>query len=204
MKNEKYWNEFYRDQNVSLESSKFAIFVDEYLNQISNLADKSILDIACGNGRDSKFFKKKGYNITGIDKFSIVHSSDFQFIKRDIFEMNSLNEFLFFYMRFFFHTLEEAELDNLLLFLSQKISNPNSLLFIETRSIRGIVDKEEKKETYFKSAVGDVHFRMLYSNKYLISKILRYFDIIYFYEGKNLSVYGEEDPYCQRLILKKM
>jgi hypothetical protein len=78
-----------------------------------------------------------------------------------------------FYLRFVVHALKEEEFDSLInniLKLKKKV-----LIFIETRSSRDITN-EEKSETFFKSSIGDKHFRLLYSKKYLDDKLSKYFN----------------------------
>ena len=58
-----YWNNFYGDKKKFGESS-FARFV---LKKIKNKKNFKIIDIGCGNGRDSFFFSKKKFNVTGVD-----------------------------------------------------------------------------------------------------------------------------------------
>jgi len=82
-----------------------------------------------------------------------------------------------------------------------KYMKENSYIFIETRSSRGIT-KEEKKETNFKSSIGDAHFRMLYSLKYLVKKFDA-FNIIYSRESSGLAPFRGDDPYIIRMILGK-
>ena len=58
----KYWNQFYKKESIRHEST-FARFT---LKKI-NIKKSRVLDIGCGNGRDSYFFNKKGFKVTGID-----------------------------------------------------------------------------------------------------------------------------------------
>ena len=51
-----YWNIFYKKKLIFKESS-FARFT---YNNIPKLKKRKIIDIGCGNGRDSFFFNKKG------------------------------------------------------------------------------------------------------------------------------------------------
>ena len=78
----------------------------------------------------------------------------------------------------------------------------NAYVFIETRSSKGVTD-EIKSETYFKSAVGKEHFRMLYSKDYLSKKLEKSFEIIYVEENTGFSALNGLDPVCIRYILKK-
>ena len=56
-----YWNKFYSNFSFSKESN-FAKFCLKYIKKNSDL-----LDIACGNGRDTFFFIKSGIKCQGID-----------------------------------------------------------------------------------------------------------------------------------------
>lgn len=61
-KNIKYWNNFYSNNGAVLYQSQFAAHI---LNEFSST--KKIIDIGCGNGRDSLFFASHGLNVLGID-----------------------------------------------------------------------------------------------------------------------------------------
>ena len=58
-----YWNSYY-NKKIKFKESSFARFVFKF---ISGSKKKKLIDIGCGNGRDSIFFSKKGYTVTGID-----------------------------------------------------------------------------------------------------------------------------------------
>ena len=57
-----YWNKFYKTKSITIEST-FAKFT---YKKIKNKKSK-LLDIGCGNGRDSYYFNRKGFIVTGID-----------------------------------------------------------------------------------------------------------------------------------------
>ena len=58
-----YWNEYYKSiASEELTPSKFAIDMAKHMEK-----GKHLLDLGCGNGRDSLFFLHKGMNVTGID-----------------------------------------------------------------------------------------------------------------------------------------
>ena len=58
-----YWDEYYKKDNAPLFPSPFAEYVADKLN-----TKKDILEIGCGNGRDSKYFSSKGHHVTGLDR----------------------------------------------------------------------------------------------------------------------------------------
>ena len=58
-----HWDEYYKKDKAPSFPSPFALYV---ANKLSTQQD--ILEIGCGNGRDSKFFSSKGHHVTGLDR----------------------------------------------------------------------------------------------------------------------------------------
>jgi hypothetical protein len=194
MINKEYWDNFYNKNKVTTIESNFAKYVLKYIND--NNIDGKLIDIACGNGRDSVFFHKNKVDTTGIDLSIEIDNSTFNFIKGNLLDFDYSGYDLF-YLRFVVHALKEEEFDS---FINKILKlKKRSLIFIETRSSRDITN-EEKSETFFKSSIGDKHFRLLYSKKYLDDKLSKSFNILESSEGK-YSKFGSDDPYCLRYIL---
>ncbi|MDA7520834.1 class I SAM-dependent methyltransferase [bacterium] len=198
-----YWNYFYKsDISKSLVGhSKFAEFAlmalkkTFYADSMSKVI--TLLDIGCGNGRDLYYLRENGIDAHGID----LNSCDNSIYITHGNALNISETYDVYYLRFFVHTLEESELDDLLdniLYLMHK----ESYIFIETRSSKTITDTE-KSETNFRSKIGEEHFRMLYSIDYLSDKIKKNFNINYSTEDKSLAPFRGEDPYVIRMILSK-
>lgn len=58
-----YWNTYYQKNLVEIQKpSDFTLFASSYMS-----TDAKIMDIGCGNGRDSLFFANKGLNVVGVD-----------------------------------------------------------------------------------------------------------------------------------------
>lgn len=197
METKEYWDEFYRKNLAPQNESNFAKEIIKYIKK-NKLSDLKLIDIACGNGRDTFFFAQNGIDSTGID-FSIKPQSESPiFIKENILTFDYSNYELI-YLRFIIHALKEDELNVLLTKLKQ--SKTDQYIFVETRSSKGI-SNESKTETFFKSSIGEEHFRMLYSESYLTKKLKNYFDILRVEEARGFSVYKNEDPYCIRYIMR--
>lgn len=63
-----YWNGYYRSGGVPELPSQFALFVAGELASGAVQPVAAILDIGCGNGRDSVFFAQLGHAIGGLDR----------------------------------------------------------------------------------------------------------------------------------------
>lgn len=192
-----YWDVFYYKEIPPQYPSTFSKYILSYIDD-----KNSLLDIGCGNGRDSLFFKENGFDVISIDnaksidflgdtnKFHVVDVIDTNF-KVDVY-----------YARFFIHVIKESMLNSFFENLSN-IMSKNSIFVFETRSTKGITELE-KKETNFKSSVGEKHFRMLYSKKYIKTKLIKYFDVIHLIEENNVAIHKEDNPYVIRGIVKKI
>ena len=58
-----HWDEYYKQDDIPSFPSPFAEYVAEKLS-----AQKTILEVGCGNGRDAKFFASQGHLVTGLDR----------------------------------------------------------------------------------------------------------------------------------------
>tara|TARA_R100001530_G_scaffold129823_2_gene100372 strand:- start:570 stop:1205 length:636 start_codon:yes stop_codon:yes gene_type:complete len=57
-----YWNSYYRESKAPTLPSQFAVHVADTLE-----AKKVILDLGCGNGRDSSYFCREGHTVLSLD-----------------------------------------------------------------------------------------------------------------------------------------
>lgn len=193
---ETYWDFFYKKDSPPQIPSTFSNFVLRYIDDKDTL-----LDIGCGNGRDSIFFVNNGFDVTSVDNSNSINflGNANNFYVMDVTDINFKKDV--YYARFFIHTITEEVLD---IFIEKLYSlmDENSVFVFETRSTKGIINKE-KEETYFKSSIGEEHFRMLYSKEYLENKLTKRFEIVYFEEKNNVAIHKEDNPYVLRGVVKK-
>ncbi|MBD3254516.1 MAG: methyltransferase domain-containing protein, partial [Candidatus Lokiarchaeota archaeon] len=63
MSEQEYWRTKWDNRNIE-EANNFA---KRSFSQIKNKKFKTLLDLGCGDGRDSLFFASKGLNVTSVD-----------------------------------------------------------------------------------------------------------------------------------------
>jgi SAM-dependent methyltransferase len=196
--NKEYWDNFYKSNKAPEKNTDFSYFVSDFLKKDNEI--RTLLDIGCGNGRDSEYFSSK-YEVTGIDLSPPIIESMVRYLKGNVTDMIK-DSYDVYYMRFLVHAITEMELDILLSNINKSMKD-GSYIFIETRSSKGISDCD-RLETNFKSSVGDPHFRLHYSLNYLKKKVESFgFIIVYEKEDKNLARFKEENPYVIRIVCKK-
>lgn len=196
-----YWNNYYKPKSKRFPNSDFSEFALDKIERMS-----SLIDIGCGDGRDSYFFSENKIATKGIDlsleaiNQNKKHSNHFlSFECLDLQNINEINEiFDYGYCRFIFHSINESVESTLLDWLSKHISKS---IFIETR----VFDKENINE-------NTNHYRRFFSESNFIIKIKEHnFKIDYSESSYNFSKYKKIykvkdltfDPLILRLIISK-
>lgn len=204
---QEYWNRFYRSSRLIEEPSSFARFVSARYSSPSDL-----IDIGCGNGRDSFYFESQGWRVTGIDSSAaaIAHcnltalslDSDCKFFQRDAGDRELVDLLearlrckarVFVYARFFLHSISEktqaAFLDGL-----EQLLAPGARVCLEYRTIEDANLLKVEEEHYRRYIhVSDIHAAMLG----------RRFDLEFIRIGHRMAVYGPEDPHVARMIFRR-
>jgi tellurite methyltransferase len=174
------WNNFYETFKED-KPSDFArtCFLINYF------AKGRIVDIGCGNGRDALYFKRKGFNVVGVDLVDLDLRLD-GFIK-GIDELIKTDEkFENAYCRFLLHSISERKENKLLKWIYENCK----YVFIEARSDKGVCPNDGKK-------------RRLINARRLINKMIDIgFKIEYFDEATGLSKYKGENPVLIRIKAK--
>ena len=203
-----YWDNYY-DNIKNFGESSFAKFTLKYLKRKQR--GKKIIDIGCGNGRDSFYFYKQNLNVVGIDisKRAIKKNSSYskpklKFINLDIGKKTIPGKFDFIYSRFFLHAINEKT-ENKLLNLVNKIKKKNTLLFLEYRNHKDLIFKNIKNKKHNQLIEFEKgHFRRIIYTEKFISKISKFFrgKMIYNKSARNLSIVQKDNPNLSRIIFK--
>lgn len=169
-----YWEEFYKSPHT-LEPSPFAIDC--------NFSGKKILDLGCGNGRDTLYFAKNN-EVIGIDKIASVGNNFSEETIEKFIEKEMRVDVL--YCRFLFHTINH-QLQGKILQWGKAYAGR---VYIECRSDKGTVPDYS-------------HYRRLINSDELIRECLdNNYKIEYFIEDTGLAKIETEDPVIIRLRLK--
>lgn len=200
-----YWIEYYRKDLAPREPSRFALDIIEKLEK-----GKSLLELGCGNGRDSIFFSRNGLNVTAIDQAENVIAelnqkyADIEFLADDFVESYLFlqREFDYIYSRFTLHTITKNE-QSKVLDRAYNCLKDGGLLFIEARStkdfIYGLGEKVGEHEFIYED-----HYRRFVDKAELEEELTsRGFKITMSEEGRGFAPLKDQDPILLRVIARK-
>jgi SAM-dependent methyltransferase len=206
MRNELYWDNYYTITRNDAPSS-FQEFV-----AAQGLQFARVVEIGCGNGRDSLGFGRRGYPVIGCDLSTNAigaatkrasserlpcryFASDVQHFSniQDAVDNFRASETVLFYSRFFLHSLPDDILEGLLANLSAS-ALPGDYVAFEFRTL---YDQDNKK-------VFGGHYRNYIDPEFVRNKLLEGgFGITLWQHGNGLAQYKDENPYVCRIIARK-
>ena len=199
--NIEYWQSVYSTSKVPTFPSQFSVFVQSWLGT----TDANIIEVGCGNGRDSRFFHQLGHRVTSADqvicdelqRFAMARH-DFAAVETSIVDaVDSLKHAVDFsqpvvlYSRFFQHAISASDQWAMLTSLA-KVLHKDSMMFFEFR-LDG--DADTPKE------FGTSHFRRFQSaDEFKATLAETGFECIYSCEGHGYARYKSEDPHVGRFV----
>jgi len=205
---ELYWANFYARTEYST-GSTFSEFVSNFEG-----APTRIIDIGCGEGRDSCAFGSKGKRVLGLDQsqvgieqatkhaanlgvadlvtFDICDVTDGERL-RDVLTtfVGESQEPVVYYLRFFLHAISEAAQETVLRAIDAS-AREGDYFAAEFRT-----DKDEKN-----TKVHQKHYRRFQNAETFRDSLVQQhqFEVRHEEEGTGLSPYKEEDPVLYRVI----
>ena len=208
-----YWSSFYEQAHTAV-PSPFAASVAVELNE-----KHLVVDLGCGNGRDSLFFASLGHRIHGLDLVDSAIEScrlradqlgldDVAFEQVDVCTPGVLRNVLnavadrdesaspmIVYARFFFHAITEDE-EALIIRTLADCLRRRSFCFFEFRT---------EKDQHTHKRIGG-HYRRFIDLDRFVAKATRgrAFECTYRVEGQGMAKYRDEDPFVARVYLRRI
>jgi SAM-dependent methyltransferase len=202
-----YWADYYA-HNGHTEGSSFAQFVEDRPDTAG-----TIVDIGCGDGRDSFYFGSVGRTVVGLDRsdVGVAHARDRAlgagFGDRVTFEVCDLGDAavlgsvldrvgagpVVYYTRFVLHAITEDVQETPLDVLDAK-AKPGDLLAAEFRT-----DKDAHRQK-----AHPKHYRRYQSAEaFVVDLRRRGWDVVHEVESDGLAPWGDEDPVLCRVIARR-
>ena len=210
----KYWNNYYQQHGKDQGISVCSTFADFCLKNFFSKKGINVIELGSGNGRDAVYFAHHYINVIVIDQSTVaidiekekLHSEvckylqpmALDFVKEDYSIYGAIDAF---YSRFTIHSITKEDEELLLPNLYQSLKK-NGLLCIEVRTVKDPlygVGEYCSKDTF----LTDHKRRFINSKKFLESVLKLGFDLVYFTEENNLSVYKDDNPVLMRIVLRK-
>ena len=204
-----FWKQYYKHHGQT-EGSTFAMFV---AGEVAS--DALVIDIGCGDGRDTVYFASNGHVALGADaseegirqaqtkgspncRFEVLDVNDpagldALFAAPEIIAARESGRDIVVYLRFFLHAIPRATEETLLEACVRNL--PEMTLAAEFRTE---TDADIPK-------FNAPHYRRFVNSAALSDELKTRWDfsLEYFFEGTGLSVYKGEDPFLCRILARR-
>lgn len=201
-----YWNDFYANQNMTEVASPFAVFVDTYCDD-QKFVDPTLLDLGCGNARDSAYFASKGFDVMAVDRSASAIStnngkfggSNINFSVMDLTDLGAhVGSYDVIYCRWVIHSITPTDQTRVLKAVRNLLS-PNGIFFIEARTVDDpLFGKGEPGKD--KNSFVHGHYRRFLSVPELESQLIDHgFAIEHISASNEYSVVHDDKPHLVRI-----
>ncbi len=211
-RDEEYWNKYYENKGSKCEALKEpSLFACDMLERYMK-SNKDLVELGCGNGRDSVFFAQNGLNVVAIDESQIIikELQDKVALNNCIFicddfvnaEVIYQIQYDYCYSRFTLHAINEQQ-ETQILSKSYDMLKHGGYLFIEARSIRdGKYGMGKKVEN--NAFIYDGHYRRYIDLDELAPKLRDIgFTIVEQQESDKFAPMAGEHAVCIRVVAQK-
>lgn len=201
-----YWNTFYAENKGIDEPSLFARWIMEQIEK-----GKKLVDMGCGNGRDSIYFMKNGMVVYAVDVSDVAvehiaqgYSGKVIVENKDFVEYlgEKEEEFDYLYSRFTIHAISQEE-QTVCIQNAYRAIKQGGKFFVEVRCTKDELFGKGTlvaKNTYFYNG----HNRRFIEKEELLSDLrMQNFRIEYAEEKTGFAPFGETDPIVLRVIAVK-
>lgn len=207
-----YWNNYYSGvDSAPKEPSAFAVkMLSDYISP-----DRYLLELGCGNGRDSIYFAENGVSVVAVDSSAKTienlnswkrdNKKDITFVCDDFTKTNAVYQqsFDYCYSRFTLHSITEDQEISVIKNVSNALSREGKF-FIEVRSINDDIyglGENVGKDAY----IYEGHYRRFIRRTELEDRLRKYgnFEVIYSEEKRSFAEYKGNNPPIIRIVAVK-
>ena len=204
----RYWDSYYTKGLVSIQASGFARFALSYMQPGGH-----VIDLGCGNGRDSLFFAQNEMKVTAVDisqtaietvrqgcgDLPVITLQD-DFVKsKALFE----GEYDYCYSRWTLHTIDDLQQAEFIKNVWSALKD-DGLFFVEARTIRDDIygmGQNVGAHAY----IYDEHYRRFIDSQDFAKRLKEQnYEVLHFEEDRGFSKTEESDPVLLRVTAKKL
>jgi len=215
-----FWRAFYARHALNHAASPFAQWcLSEYLSPQHRL-----LELGCGNGRDSFTFIKSGIRVLATDGCDVAITDNraqlaamqdptkSRFVNQDLGRIAQLTDTCHgwfdghqrinaIYSRFFLHAVPQPVEDSIIAFCKEHLPSGGIMLH-EFRTTRDPL--MQKGEALSENERWTDHYRRFIDASNLREQLIAQgWEVLYFVESSGLAVFGSEDPVVARIVARK-
>ena len=207
-----YWERYYAARKSARVAvpSQFAVFVAQEISE-----DATVLDVGCGNGRDSIFFATQGHPVLGLDgssaaidacravaaatgehhaRFEAVGVTDDAFGATVAHAVADAHGQVVVYARFFLHAITDAEQAEMVSSVAAGL-RAGDLFAVEYRTTKDAALEKETAE----------HYRRYIDPARLIVDVASHgFAVQYAVEGFGFAKYRHDDAHVARAVFRRL
>jgi tellurite methyltransferase len=207
----KYWDGYYSNHGYDVGISGKSSFADYCSKKYFYNRPIKILELGCGNGRDAIYFSEKGHQVLAVDQSINAVEIEIKRSKNNNLTAMSADfvydvisddcEFDAVYSRFTLHSISQKD-QCFLLPKVHGILKDGGLFCIEARTVKDpLYGKGDYCEEH--TYITDHKRRFVDSYDFVAEVVNLGFEIVFFTEEANLSVYKGDNPVLMRIILRK-
>lgn len=218
--NHAFWADFYTRHSLRNTPSAFAQWcLEHHLSPTQRL-----LELGCGNGRDSFTLMAHGLEVLAVDGCEEVIDDNMHhhgkqqdgnghFLTHDLSDIDALEQraaqslrrlpsHTAIYSRFFLHAVPEAVEDRILAFSHRHLPQ-GGLMMHEFRTTQDPLFQQG--EALSATERWTDHYRRFIDTAAFRDKLARQgFEEIAFLEGQGMATFGDEDPVVARVVVRKV
>ncbi|GAB5552439.1 MAG: hypothetical protein Sapg2KO_20300 [Saprospiraceae bacterium] len=205
-----YWSNYYLNQRQDRQPTLFAKHIIE--NYIKDEHSK-LIELGCGNGRDSIYFSKRALNVVAVDQVKeeidflqnqFNKNKNIKFISSDFCELGKEEIYDIVYSRFTLHSITSAQQSRVLNWAFNQL-NEGGLFCIEVRGKKNELYKKGEAVVNEKDAyIYNDHYRRFLDYDDFCDDLKKIgFTLEYSKEAKGFAPYKNTNETFIRVIAKK-